>query len=230
MGSEDDDHDGGGNRAFGVTRRITMAVLGVLVGVVMLMILLHLYLRYLLKRRERRRRAELYGSRTDQIEPVDEIHIVELPKSGLDPLVLASLPMFTYKVTVGQVDVDDELTECSVCLGTIKEESTVRLLPNCKHIFHVQCIDTWFQSHTTCPVCRTTAEPTVQPEEIELGKRVQVQPTAPPIEENAAQVEKEGAPSGSRFGSFRWRLGRQRSSNRIQSLEDHEIVNENINP
>ncbi|GMI77653.1 Arabidopsis Toxicos en Levadura 41 [Hibiscus trionum] len=220
MGSEDDDDR---DRTFGVTRRIMLAALGSLVGVVMLMILLHLYARYLLKRQERRRQAELHNSRTDQIATFDEIpiRIIEPPKSGLDPLVIASLPMFTYKVTIGQVNLDDEPTECSVCLGTITEESKVRLLPNCKHIFHVQCIDTWLGSHTTCPICRTAAEPTVPPEEIELGERVQ--PTAPPIEENAAQVEKEGVPSGSRFGSFRWRLGRQRSSNRIQSFEDHEI-------
>ncbi|KAK8664683.1 hypothetical protein V6N13_084461 [Hibiscus sabdariffa] len=223
MGFEDDDDD---NRTSGFTSRIMLAAIGSLVGVVMLMILLHFYARYLLKRQERRRRAELYGSRTDQITSVGEIHITEPPKSGLEPSVIASLPMFTYEVT-SQVDHEDEPTECSVCLGDITEESKVRLLPNCKHIFHVQCIDTWLGSHTTCPICRTAAEPSVQPYDIELGDRVQ--PTAPPIEGNAchgaAQLEKDGGASGSgsRFGSFRWMLGGQRSSNRIQSFEDHEI-------
>ncbi|KAE8674256.1 pentatricopeptide repeat-containing protein [Hibiscus syriacus] len=220
MGSEDDDDD---DRTFGVTRRIMLAAVGSLVGVVMLMILLHLYARYLLRRQERRRQAELYGSRTDQSAPVGEIRIVESPKTGLDPLVIASLPMFTY---AGQVD---EPKECSVCLGSITEESIIRLLPNCNHVFHVQCIDTWLGSHTTCPVCRTAAEPTVQLEDVESVNSVR--PTAPPIEEHAshsaAQVEKDGGPSGSgsgsRFGSFRWMLGRQRSSNRIQNFEDHEI-------
>ncbi|KAE8719909.1 Nudix hydrolase 15 [Hibiscus syriacus] len=222
MGSEDDDDD----QTFGVTRRIMLAAVGSLVGVVMLMIILHLYARYLLRRQERRRQAELYSLRTDRITTADEIRIIEPPKSGLDPLVIASLPMFTY---TGQVD---EPTECSVCLGNITEESMIRLLPNCNHVFHVQCIDTWLGSHTTCPICRTAAEPSVQPVNVESVDRVRA--TAPPIEENASQsatqVEKDGGPSGSgsgsgsgsRFGSFRWMLGRQRSSNRIQSFEDHE--------
>ncbi|KAH1048505.1 hypothetical protein J1N35_039289 [Gossypium stocksii] len=213
MGSEDDDH----NTTFGVSRKIMLSAIGSLLGVVMLIIMLHLYARYLLRRQERRRRAALYSPRSDQITPVDISSIIELPKSGLDPLVIASLPMFTYKVTTGQASHDEEEPECSVCLGTITEESMVRLLPNCKHIFHVQCIDTWLGSHTTCPICRTVVEPMVQSENFESGDKVQ--PTAPPLE------QKDGEPSGSgsRFDSFRRMLGRERSSNRIQSCEDNEI-------
>ncbi|XVF40389.1 hypothetical protein PTKIN_Ptkin01aG0109400 [Pterospermum kingtungense] len=230
MGSEDDD-----DRRFGVSRKIMLAAIGSLLGVVMLILLLHLYARYLLRRQERRRLAALRSQRTTQIAPIDESsNINEPPKSGLDPLVIASLPMFTYKLNTNQVD-HDEPTECSVCLGTITEESSVRLLPNCKHMFHVECIDTWLGSHTTCPICRTVAEPTVQAaEDKELGSRVQ--PTAPPIEENtshsAAQVVKESGPSGSgsgsRFGSFRRMLGRERSSSRIQSCGDEVIGSQDL--
>ncbi|XVF25699.1 hypothetical protein REPUB_Repub13aG0236100 [Reevesia pubescens] len=223
MGSEDDD-----DINFGVSRKIMLAAFASLLGVVIIIIFLHLYARYLLRRQERRRWTAFNSQRITQIAPLDESSINEPPKSsGLDPLVIASLPTFTYKLTTGQVDDnDDEPIECSVCLGTITEESTVRLLPNCKHMFHVECIDKWLGSHTTCPICRTMAEPTVQLEDNEFGDRVQ--PTAPPIEENpststATQVEKEGGPSGSRsgsgsrFGSFRRMLGRERSSRRIQS-------------
>ncbi|XWS12558.1 hypothetical protein CRYUN_Cryun37aG0100000 [Craigia yunnanensis] len=223
MGSEDDE-----DRKFGVNSKIMLAAIASLLGVVMLVILLHLYARYLLRRQERRRRAVLYSWRT-QIASIDESSINEPPKSGLDPLVIASLPTFKYKLTTSQVD-HDELTECSVCLGTITEESTVRLLPSCKHMFHVDCIDTWLGSHTTCPICRTAADPTVQPEDKESGRRVQ--PTAPPIDENAShsavQVEKEGAPSGSRLGSFRRMFGRERSSSRIQSCGDEEIDTQDL--
>lgn len=27
--------------------------------------------------------------------------------------------------------------------------------PNCSHVFHVACIDTWFQTHSSCPLCRS---------------------------------------------------------------------------
>jgi E3 ubiquitin-protein ligase ATL41 len=30
----------------------------------------------------------------------------------------------------------------------------VRRLPLCKHLYHVECIDMWLASHTTCPPCR----------------------------------------------------------------------------
>ncbi|XVE88158.1 hypothetical protein DITRI_Ditri19aG0045800 [Diplodiscus trichospermus] len=226
MGSGDD-HE---YRKFGVSSKIMLAAIASLLGVVIIIILLHLYARYLIRRQERRRRAALYALRT-QIAPIDETSINERPpKSGLDPLVIASLPTFTYKLTSGQVD-HDEPTECSVCLGTIAEESTVRVLPNCKHMFHVECIDTWLGSHTTCPICRTVAEPTVRTlEDQELGSRVQ--PTAPPAEENTshsgAQVVKEGGPSGSRFDSFRRMLGRERSSSRIQSCGDEVIDTQDL--
>ncbi|XP_021294728.1 E3 ubiquitin-protein ligase ATL41-like [Herrania umbratica] len=234
MGREDDDE----GRKFGVSRKIMLAAIGSLLGVVMLIILLHIYARYLLRRQERRRRAALIYSQRTQVTPIDEISAINEPpkSSGLDPLVIASLPTFTYRLTASsQIDDHDEPTECSVCLGNITDESTVRLLPNCKHMFHVECIDTWLGSHTTCPICRTVAEPAVQPEDMESGTRVQ--PTAPPIEENAfhsaAQVAKEGEPSsssssGSRFGSFRRMLGRDRSSSRITHSCGDEVGTEDL--
>lgn len=44
--------------------------------------------------------------------------------------------------------------ECAVCLCEVCEGEKARLLPKCNHGFHVDCIDMWFQSHSTCPLCR----------------------------------------------------------------------------
>ncbi|XP_074585851.1 uncharacterized protein LOC141841575 [Curcuma longa] len=47
--------------------------------------------------------------------------------------------------------------ECPVCLSELAVGEAVRLLPMCGHAFHLHCIDTWFCTHSTCPLCRTPA-------------------------------------------------------------------------
>ena len=46
-----------------------------------------------------------------------------------------------------------EAKDCQVCFEKFKDEDTVNKLP-CKHLFHTDCINPWFQGHNTCPVCR----------------------------------------------------------------------------
>ncbi|XP_047152701.1 RING-H2 finger protein ATL5-like, partial [Vigna umbellata] len=51
------------------------------------------------------------------------------------------------------------LKECACACRRFAEVDKVRTLPNCKHGFHTHCIDAWFASHSTCPLCRTPAQP-----------------------------------------------------------------------
>ncbi|RWW29033.1 hypothetical protein GW17_00006469 [Ensete ventricosum] len=44
--------------------------------------------------------------------------------------------------------------ECAVCLSEFEDDETLRLLPGCCHVFHLDCIGVWLASHVTCPVCR----------------------------------------------------------------------------
>ena len=79
---------------------------------------------------------------------------------------LAKLPEFAYTPSArhsGNVDG----AQCSVCLGTVQAGEMVRMLPLCKHLYHVECIDLWLASHDTCPLCRTEVEP---PEEEDGGQ------------------------------------------------------------
>lgn len=48
-----------------------------------------------------------------------------------------------------------EAPYCAVCLHEAVKGERLRKLPKCKHCFHVECIETWFKSHPTCPLCRT---------------------------------------------------------------------------
>ncbi|KAJ0715814.1 putative transcription factor C2H2 family [Helianthus annuus] len=47
------------------------------------------------------------------------------------------------------------VTECTICLEDFVDGQNVRVLPHCSHEFHVGCIDKWFESHSSCPNCRS---------------------------------------------------------------------------
>ena len=82
---------------------------------------------------------------------------------GLDKILINSLPVFTYNIQAPMITDDEELgstctiihDQCVVCLCEFQEGEKGRLLPRCDHRFHTECIDMWFHSHSTCPLCRT---------------------------------------------------------------------------
>ncbi|CAM0913209.1 unnamed protein product [Alopecurus aequalis] len=79
------------------------------------------------------------------------------PGRGLPAAVLRSLPVAVYASgasprTPGAGK--HENLECAVCLSEVADGEKVRTLPKCDHRFHVECIDMWFHSHDTCPLCR----------------------------------------------------------------------------
>ncbi|XP_010235983.1 RING-H2 finger protein ATL1 [Brachypodium distachyon] len=76
--------------------------------------------------------------------------VVAPPPCGLREQVIQALPVFRYN----KATKSNDASECAVCLGEFMEEETVRLLPNCLHVFHVDCIDTWLQGNANCPLCR----------------------------------------------------------------------------
>ncbi|KAK4416109.1 RING-H2 finger protein ATL64 [Sesamum alatum] len=43
---------------------------------------------------------------------------------------------------------------CAICLSDVRSGDRYRKLPECGHCFHAQCIDAWFKSQSTCPLCR----------------------------------------------------------------------------
>lgn len=44
--------------------------------------------------------------------------------------------------------------KCSICNVEYQEGQILRKLNNCNHVFHYECVDTWFSRHSTCPICR----------------------------------------------------------------------------
>ncbi|XWS50983.1 hypothetical protein CRYUN_Cryun12cG0137400 [Craigia yunnanensis] len=68
---------------------------------------------------------------------------------------LKKLPSFEHKAAEeGSSPVD-----CVVCLENFRKGDKCKVLPNCKHSFHSQCIDSWLLKTPICPICRTSANP-----------------------------------------------------------------------
>ncbi|XP_054800129.1 E3 ubiquitin-protein ligase ATL41-like [Prosopis cineraria] len=181
MGFTDPEDD-----SLGIGLKVMLAAAFTLFAIIFFIIVFHFYARRLRLSRQLSlldRRLDdqpVYQFSTHQVLPVNvESSSPNHDRQGLDPSVIASIPKLWYKHT-DQFN-DGEAVECSVCLATIGEDATVRVLPNCKHVFHVDCVDTWFGTNTTCPICRTVAEPTVP-----VGGAVQ--PTAPPELESSGTI------------------------------------------
>mgnify|MGYP001432255139 CR=1 FL=1 len=50
------------------------------------------------------------------------------------------------------------LTCCPICFGWAKKYEILRKIRKCGHTFHANCVDQWFVTSTTCPVCRHQLE------------------------------------------------------------------------
>ncbi|KAL2464536.1 RING-H2 finger protein ATL8 [Forsythia ovata] len=68
--------------------------------------------------------------------------------NGLKKKVLKYLPKLTYATN------NDNLSDCAICLAEFAVGDELRVLPQCCHGFHVECIDTWLGFHSSCPSCR----------------------------------------------------------------------------
>lgn len=79
-------------------------------------------------------------------------NLFHLHDCGLDQAFIDALPVFHFKEIVGL----NEPVDCAVCLTEFFLEDKLRLLPVCGHAFHINCIDTWLLSNSTCPLCRAT--------------------------------------------------------------------------
>ncbi|XP_010443598.1 PREDICTED: RING-H2 finger protein ATL63-like [Camelina sativa] len=155
---------------------VLLAALVFLLLVVLFVLLLHFYARFFwspshqdlssaARRRRRRRRSNRRRTvTTTRIIPslpldgggvntpaVVAAAVTTNDDKGLDLSVISSIPLFVYEDDEDQ----DEEDECVICLGLWEVGEFGRKLRNCGHGFHVECIDMWLSSHSTCPLCRS---------------------------------------------------------------------------
>ncbi|KAL8199456.1 hypothetical protein R6Q57_013024 [Mikania cordata] len=138
--------------------KISPAVLFIIVILAVLFFisgLLHLLVRFLTKHHSSSNSHQ--SNRFPDGSPSDALQrqlqqLFHLHDSGLDQTFIDALPVFMYKEVVGA----NEPFDCAVCLCEFSESDNLRLLPICSHAFHINCIDTWLLSNSTCPLCRNT--------------------------------------------------------------------------
>jgi len=77
---------------------------------------------------------------------------IRLANTGLKKTAMKAMPIVVY--TSSSKLPPCWATDCPICLAEFREGEMVRLLPNCNHAFHMECIDKWLCSHSSCPMCR----------------------------------------------------------------------------
>ncbi|KAM0837926.1 hypothetical protein ACQ4PT_061320 [Festuca glaucescens] len=70
--------------------------------------------------------------------------------SGVGKAVIESLPFFRFAALRGA----RQGLECAVCLARFDDADLLRLLPRCRHAFHLDCVDRWLATSASCPLCR----------------------------------------------------------------------------
>jgi Ring finger domain len=71
----------------------------------------------------------------------------------------ASRPMLLSEDTWKGEGMKMKVLECVICLRAIDEGEKVRILPKCKHTFHIECVDQWLGLCSMCPLCRAALTP-----------------------------------------------------------------------
>ncbi|XP_051129089.1 RING-H2 finger protein ATL16-like [Andrographis paniculata] len=108
---------------------------------------------------------------------------------GLTDAAIRSIPIFIFNKTpsppASAAATARRPCDCAVCLNEFHGGDKLRILPNCAHIFHIDCIDVWLQNSPDCPLCRTAA---VSPE-IKIPGDAPPQDLNPQFDEDYVAIE-----------------------------------------
>lgn len=173
-----------------LTGKILVVAVIVLFLVVMFIFFLHLYSKWFWNQRRladnnpNTRQRRLRRRRFDFSPGHEEIIVTSGLNRGLDPFLLKTIPVVLFNPE----EFKDGL-ECAVCLCDVSEGEMARLLPKCNHGFHVDCIDMWLQSHSTCPLCRNPV----------MSRESSTVETTPVEEEDLASIEVPNFPTNVLF-------------------------------
>ncbi|CAN4114190.1 unnamed protein product [Withania somnifera] len=75
----------------------------------------------------------------------------KLANKGIKKKTLQTFPVITYTTELKHPGFG---FDCVICLSEFRIGEKIKILPKCNHGFHVNCIDKWLNSHSSCPTCR----------------------------------------------------------------------------
>ncbi|PWA47012.1 RING/U-box superfamily protein [Artemisia annua] len=128
-----------------VTGKVLITTIIALVFVLIFVFLFNIYAKWLWSRRQ-----QTLDSHNQHRNHQGQHAGVTVLRRGLDVAFLKTLPVVEFDPK----EFKDGVLECSVCITEVEQGEKTRILPKCNHAFHAECIDMWFHSHSTCPICR----------------------------------------------------------------------------
>ncbi|XP_026405965.1 RING-H2 finger protein ATL13-like [Papaver somniferum] len=143
------------NNSFDVGNKISPSILLIIIILAVIFFisgLLHLLVRFLFRPTIRDPEdSDNVTALQGQLQQLFHLH-----DAGVDQSYIDTLPVFFYNAIMG---IKKYPFDCAVCLCEFEDDDKLRLLPKCSHAFHLECIDTWLLSHSTCPLCRGSLLP-----------------------------------------------------------------------
>ena len=129
---------------------------------------------------------------------------------SLSPIVPRSSPppLFTERILVCDDDCSSaccSVGECGVCYTNLPLRAN-HIFTMCGHLFCVRCVFTWWDTATTCPICRAELF------QHEADPVVEVAAPAPAPEEAEAEAEEVPAAAAERNDNDGILLGRERNN------------------
>ncbi|KAL7144935.1 hypothetical protein ABFS83_07G044600 [Erythranthe nasuta] len=104
--------------------------------------------------------------RVDATSPTARSPAAAAANRGLTESAIRSIPVFKFNKAASIIINNDNnaiikttTCDCAVCLNEFQEDEKLRIIPNCRHLFHIDCIDVWLQNNANCPLCRTSISP-----------------------------------------------------------------------
>ncbi|XP_021692426.2 E3 ubiquitin-protein ligase RHA1B-like [Hevea brasiliensis] len=103
-----------------------------------------------------------YVEEAEENRPSPSMVPVPFISHVVSKLIKKKLPVIQFREFQSRMQAcdDEDSASCAICLSCIEIEEEIRLLANCRHVYHRECLDGWVEhGHGTCPLCRTKLLP-----------------------------------------------------------------------